>query len=301
MPSEWAAYYDQRFAEVNNVRIYYIDAPAKTTQTKGILLLIHGFPQTSYQYRYVIAPLTEAGYRVIVPDYRGAGRSSKPIDGLFTKTSIAKDLHELVFTHLSIAARIHIVGHDIGGMIAHALASRWPDDVISIVWGECPLPGTAAYEANKAAQSQFHFVFHAVHSLPEALVAGKERVYIKHFLDNKCANAGAFSDDDVSVYTEAYSQAGAMRCAFGLYRAFETDKQENSEWKEKYRKCKVPALGLSGDESAHRLEAKDMVEEMYENVEVAEIERSGHYVAEENPEDFARKVIAFVEKHHPNE
>lgn len=66
---------------------------------------------------------------------------------------------------------------------------------------------------------------------------------------------------------------------------------------EEHGKCKVPVLAFSGASSTHAAEAEDMVREMYENVEVAVVEESGHYLAEENPEDFARKVLAFVEKH----
>ena len=297
MTSNWAANYTQQFATVNDVRIHYISASANgSTQPKGVILLIHGFPQTCYQYRHVIEPLRR-DYSIIVPDYRGAGKSSKPIDGLFTKSLLANDLHELIRTHLGITAPIHIVGHDIGGMIAHAYATRWSGEVASIVWGECPLPGTDAYEQNRAMQEQFHFTFHNVPSLPEALVAEKERVYVKYFFDNKCFNAAAFSDEDVDVYARAFEQPGAARCGFGLYRAFETDKNENLEWKEQHGKCKVPAMALSGKHSHHRLVAKEMVEDMYENVEVAEIEGSAHYVAEEDPVDFVSKIVPFIGKH----
>lgn len=84
-----------------DIRINYIDVPAKDSE-KGIILLIHGFPQTSYQYQHVIAPFPTAGFRLIIPDYRGAGRSSKPAygPGQYTKSSMAADLHHLI-THES--------------------------------------------------------------------------------------------------------------------------------------------------------------------------------------------------------
>jgi pimeloyl-ACP methyl ester carboxylesterase len=56
------------------VRMHYVDAGAGT----AALVLLHGFPQTSWQWRHVIEPFAEAGYRVIAPDYRGAGNSSRP-------------------------------------------------------------------------------------------------------------------------------------------------------------------------------------------------------------------------------
>jgi hypothetical protein len=54
-----------------------------TTSSKEEIRLnyIHGFPQTSYQFRNVVTPLSDAGYRVIAPDYRGAGQSSNRSGG----------------------------------------------------------------------------------------------------------------------------------------------------------------------------------------------------------------------------
>jgi pimeloyl-ACP methyl ester carboxylesterase len=112
------------------VTIHYIDCPSVGNE-KGIILLIHGFPQTSYQFRYVITPLSEAGYRIIAPDYRGAGHSSHPRDG-YEKSIMAADLHTLLVEHLKIKEPVHVVGHDIGGMVAHAYAAWFPKDTRSV-------------------------------------------------------------------------------------------------------------------------------------------------------------------------
>jgi pimeloyl-ACP methyl ester carboxylesterase len=128
-----------------DLRIAYIEsAPGSSGTSKGVILLIHGFPQTSFQFRHVIKPLAEAGYRVLAPDYRGAGRSSKPLTG-FTKFTMAHDLVRLLDA-LGIDEKVHVVGQDIGGMIAFAMAARHPSRVASVNWGECPLPGTSVHE-----------------------------------------------------------------------------------------------------------------------------------------------------------
>lgn len=114
----------------DEITINYIDCPAVGDQ-KGTILLIHGFPQTSYQFRHVITPLSQAGYRIIAPDYRGAGHSSHPRDG-YEKSIMATDLHTLVVDHLKITEPVHLVGHDIGGMVAHAYAAWFPKDSRSV-------------------------------------------------------------------------------------------------------------------------------------------------------------------------
>ncbi len=282
------------------VRLAYIDRlPPQSIPQKGVIVLLHGFPQTSYQFRHVITPLAAAGYRIIAPDYRGAGASSKPASG-FLKSKMAYDILMLL-GYLAIDKAVHLVGHDIGGMIAYAFASQYPSSVASVVWGECPLPGTAVYQENRTTRAveQFHFIFHSVLDLPEALIAGRERVYLNHFFSKLAYNTAAISSIDLDHYAEMYSQPGAMRCAFEVYRAFELDAQEYRDWIEINGRSKVPAMALSGEKSAHKAEALEMFSEAHElgTFEVAVVEEAGHYIAEENPEGFTREVLRFVRKH----
>lgn len=280
-----------------HVRLSYTECPPKST-AKGTILLIHGFPQTSYQFRHVITPLSDAGYHVIAPDYRGAGgQSSKPLTG-YNKTQMAEDLHLLITGHLGIKEKIHVVGHDIGGMIAFPYASRYSDDVASVVWGECPLPGTSCYEDVKSTVDVFHFVFHQVPDLPEFLIAGKEREYCKHFFDKLIHNTAGIDDAALDHYALMYSQPGAMRAGLEVYRAFEKDAEENRTWLKENGKLKVPSLLMMGGESMLAKLSETMAKECHEPAaEVVMVAESGHWIAEENPEGFVRGVLDFVGKH----
>lgn len=62
-------------------------------------------------------------------------------------------------------------GYPQGGMIAHAYTHLFPDAVASLIWGECPLPGTTVYDDYKHPAGLWHFSFHPVPDLPELLVA----------------------------------------------------------------------------------------------------------------------------------
>lgn len=289
----------QRIATITSgseeLRLGYIDS-SPLEKTKGTILLIHGFPETAYQFHHVIPLLSEAGYRVIAPDYRGAGLSSKPLTG-YTKTQMAEDLRMVVRDHLGIQDKIHIVGHDIGGMIAYAYASRYANDVASVIWGECPLPGTSSYEEVKATPALFHFVFHQIRDLPEALIAGKEREYITHFYNKLAYNSAGITKEDVDVYALAFSQPGAMRCGLEVYRSFEQDAKENRKWIKDNGKVKVPSLLMMGAKSGLGQLADTMANEMHEGAQVLHVEASGHWIAEENPEGFVKGVLGFVQRH----
>jgi len=285
-------------ADAEPVRIAFVDYPSSKSSPKATIVLLHGFPQTSYQFRHALPLLAKEGYRCIAPDYRGAGRSSKNHND-FRKTAMAADMVALL-DKLGVTEPVHLVGHDIGGMIAFALASRCPERVRSVCWGECPLPSTGAYNRDRTdnAVQQFHFVFHAVPDLPEALVAGRERIYVSHFLNKITYNLAAFSEDDIDHYAAAYAQPGAMRCAFGVYRAFETDAQENRQWVEARGKCQVPTMILSGEFSRHREEAYEMSLEVTDGkmVEVGVVEGAAHYLAEESSGGFVEAVLSFLAK-----
>ena len=277
------------------IRLHYTECSPSSGSPKGTILLIHGFPETSYQFRHVLQPLADAGYHVIAPDYRGAGYSSHPVDG-YTKDVLSRDLHDLVTNHIAVKDKIHLVGHDIGGMIAHAYVCQFPDKVASIAWGECPLPGTEYYEKTKFTSTLWHFSFHAQADIPEALVEGKERLYIKHFYDRLSQNPEAFTNDDLDFYATQYSMPGALRCGFNCYRMFELDAQHNREWLKDQGKVKVKSMILNGDCSFIAKGAVPMAKEMYENVTEGLVENSGHWLAEENPLDFVTKVLKFIEK-----
>ncbi|TVY71979.1 Soluble epoxide hydrolase [Fusarium oxysporum f. sp. cubense] len=281
----------------NGVSIAYTDTKPDGNE-KGVVVLIHGFPQTSYQFRKVIGPISSAGYRVITPDYRGAGYSHRTQTG-FTKTAMASDILQLL-DHLSIKDSVHIVGHDIGGMIAYTFASRYSDRTASVIWGECPLPGTQAHEDTWKIHGvqHFHFWFHQVLDLPEALVSGREEIYLGHFYDKYSYNSSAITQEDLNYYVKMFSRPGALRCGFNIYRKFGTDSEENREWVAKNGKCKVRALGLNGGMNQFSEMAEQMMGEVHEKgtFSVASVPESGHWIAEENPEGFVKAVLEFVGK-----
>lgn len=137
---EWLSRYfsTNLFNGVNLAFVHCDPDRNRHAKPQGTVLLIHGFPETSYVWRSVIPILTEHGYRVLAPDYRGAGESSKPTDG-FTKASMALDM-VMLLDERDIHEPVHVVGHNIGASIAFTLASRWPERVASLCLAECLLP-----------------------------------------------------------------------------------------------------------------------------------------------------------------
>ena len=276
------------------VRLHYVEA-GKGSRT---IVLLHGFPQTWWEWRHVIEPLAAGGWRVIAPDYRGAGASSKPQEG-YDKRTMAADIATLLREHFSVTEPVVMVGHDIGMMVAYAFASAYPKNVERLVLMEAPLPGTAAYDGlvatprlRNAAMSLFFF-HNAEDNLAELLTAGRERQYLQHFYERLSFDQGAIGPANLDVYASAFAAAGAMRVGMELYRAFDRDADDNRAGLAEAGKLTMPVLALGGASSFFTPIAAVMLDEVAKHVQVGTIPRCGHWIAEENPAAFLDELARF--------
>lgn len=278
------------------VRIGYTHArPENITAADGELptvLLLHGAPQTRHAWRKVIGPLVKAGYEVVAPDYRGAGASTKPRDG-YDKWTMASDIYELIHTQLGLDGPISVVGHDLGSMLAFAYALRYRDDVVSLTTMEAPLPGTDYYEQRKVAKSAWHFDFHANTDIAVYLTHGRERWYITRFFDDLTYQPEAITNEDVDAYTRAFEAPGAMRALCEIYRELDHDAEIHRADLRANGKLAVPVWATGGGAQSLAANYEPMCREIADDVTGGLVPDAGHWVPEENPEEFARMFVDF--------
>ncbi|HJU27920.1 MAG TPA: alpha/beta hydrolase [Candidatus Binataceae bacterium] len=252
------------------------------------VVLLHGWPQTWYEWRYIIPALADR-YTVIAPDMRGIGDSSRPVTG-YDKRTIADDIYQLV-RKLGFE-KIFLVGHDWGGPVAYAYACAHPDDVRKLVILDVTIPGEAWENIRQVNRRGgiWHLAFHNVRDLPEALVAGRERVYLSWFYRSAAYNPTAISEADIDEYARCYSAPGAMRAGFEYYRAIFTDIDHNKE--NARTKLKMPVLALGGERGFHNLPLRSM-KDLAENIRGGVVERSGHWIPEERPDYLIDQLTGF--------
>src|SRR6266851_3074817 len=144
---------------LDDVRLHYV-----TAGRGDPVVLLHGWPQTWYEWRKVIPALAER-YTVIAPDMRGLGDSSKPATG-YDKRTIADDIYQLV-RQLGFE-RVLLVGHDWGGPVAYAYASAHPANVRKLVILDVGIPGAGLEDALafRPTRNIWHIQFHYVRDLP---------------------------------------------------------------------------------------------------------------------------------------
>ena len=220
---------------------------------------------------------------------RGLGDSARPADG-YDKMTVARDIAELM-TRLG-HDRFRVVAHDWGGPVAFALAAQFPDRVIAMAIFDAPVLGDGGPIEH---HGRWHFGFHALPGLPEALTDGREDAYLRFFFKFAGAKPDAISEEAQAEYVRAYSQPGAMTAGFNYYRAVPQDIADNTAFREAGRKLAMPILVYGGDPGTRGrgMSALESWARMADNVSGGIAENCGHWIPEERPDFVATEVIRF--------
>jgi len=271
------------------VRIHYVVAG----EGPRAIVLLHGFPETWREWRAVIPALVQAGFRVVAPDYRGAGDSWRPAGG-YDKFTMAQDIHRLVHDHLGIGEPAVVVGHDVGLWIACAYALRYPADVSHLAVMEAPLAGTAVFD--RLRPRLWHFAFHGARDVAETLVAGREREYLQQFFAARYGDPSAVSAADFEAYVAAYSSPGGMRAAFETYRTFEQDAADNRAALEQHGKLTIPVPYGGGELSFSVPLGAEMMKAVAEAVTGLLFPGAGHWIPEEQPGALVAAILELARR-----
>ena len=271
----------------NGIRQYFLEAG-----TGAPVVLLHGFPETSFAWRFQIPELARR-YRVIAPDLRGYGETDKPASG-YDKRNMAKDLRELM-TALGFE-KIALVGHDRGARVATRFTKDYPDAVDRLVVMDNVPTRIVARDLNATiAKAYWFFLFHLVPDLPEALIAGREDLWLRHFFSDWCYNPHAISGEAFDTYVKAYQRPGAVRGAMNDYRAnaedVELDKVDADV------KIACPTLALWGADFYAVGKLFDMPKvwaEMATELRTYAIPHCGHLPQEEQPDVVNGMLLDFL-------
>jgi pimeloyl-ACP methyl ester carboxylesterase len=187
------------------------------------VLLLHGFPQTSWSWHRQLDALGDAGFRAVALDQRGYSPGARPED------TASYHIDFLVSDVLELADalgmdKFDLVGHDWGGMVAWVTGARHPERLRTLTVLSTPHPtafgsAIASSEGDQKQRSSYISVFRQEGVAERALLGedgsgdGLRTLFA----------ASGLATDDVPVFVEAMSQPGALTAALNWYRATEVD------------------------------------------------------------------------------
>ncbi len=255
-----------------------------------LVILLHGFPEFWWGWRYQIAPLTDAGFRVLVPDQRGYNLSDKP------EGRSAYDLDTLAKDVIGLADALgrqtfHVVGHDWGGLVAWWTASRYPDRVARMVVLNAPHPSVVgSYMRSHPTQMlrSLYAGFFQIPRLPEAMLSANGHRSLKDAL-LRTSRRGTFSDEDIALYEKSWLQPGALTAMLNWYRALPLRPTM------KDATVQAPTLVIWG--SRDRFLEKGLAEAslaLCKAGDIRWIESATHWVHHEEPEVVNEALVGFL-------
>jgi pimeloyl-ACP methyl ester carboxylesterase len=240
------------------------------------VVLLHGYGDTGDMWGPLVAELAR-NHTVIVPDLRGMGLSARADKG-FEKANEAADIIG-VMDALGIK-RADVVAHDIGNMVAYALAARNPERVTKLVLMDAPIPGIGPWEEILKTPLLWHFRFGGPDM--ERLVAGRERIYLDRFWNEFSANPANFPEAEREHYAALYAAPGRMHAGFAQFAAFDQDAIDNRAWLAAHGKLTMPVLAIGGEKSFGPIMAVDARAGAID-VQERVIAGAGHWLMEEQP------------------
>jgi pimeloyl-ACP methyl ester carboxylesterase len=277
------------FIDANGIRFHYL-----TDGAGPLVVLLHGFPQFSYEYRHLVPALARAGFRAVAPDMRGYGDTSRPgrIEDYALQT-LGDDVAALVDAFGEPKA--HVVGHGWGGIVAAEAALSHPDKVDRLILINGPPAitlGRAIHHSWRQRILSSSVLFYRIPRLPEWWLTARHGRAMSLLLSDK-----AFSAEDLAVYRDAICRPRAAWAGLAYFRSIaHTIKDDANRLRGK--RITAPALILWGErDRTLRRDLTRWFDRQFTNpprkVFFPDV---GRWVVEARPDEVARMVIGFIDE-----
>jgi pimeloyl-ACP methyl ester carboxylesterase len=246
------------------------------------VILLHGFPQTSRALAAQVAALAAAGYRAVAPDLRGFSAGARPHE------IAAYRLAEVTDDVLGIAATMgstgfHLVGHDLGGIIAWAVAARHPEAVRSLTVASTPhlaAFGPATLHDEEQRRRSPFALFRQPDEAAERLLLADGGAALR-------AVYQGLPPATVDYYVDFFSQPGVLTATLAHFRAI-----DYHEWAA-LPPAAMPTVFIwsPADPYLAASTAEATAGHVTGRYRAAVLEGVGHWIPERASEEFSRLIL----------
>jgi pimeloyl-ACP methyl ester carboxylesterase len=264
------------------------DALADGAEDAELVLLLHGFPQTSASWRDQVTALATAGYRAVAPDQRGYSPRARPTElAAYAMPELVGDV--IGFADALGAARFHLVGHDWGGAVAWHVAARHPDRLHTLAVVSTPHPAALrrAYSGDLGGDQAERSGYMAFFRQPDS----QDRMLENDAAVFRLLFAGSgMPEGRERPYLEALGTPQALGAALNWYRAASVADAEG------LGPITTPTLYVwSTEDVALGTEAAEATAQCVEGpYHFAVIEGVSHWIAEQAPDRLNQLLLDHI-------
>jgi pimeloyl-ACP methyl ester carboxylesterase len=252
------------------------------------VLLLHGWPQHWYEWRHLVAPLSQR-YRLLMPDLRGLGWTEATKDG-YEKENLARD--QIALLDALGIERVRLIGHDWGGYAGFLMCLLAPERV------ERYLVTNIIHPWPKPNVRGLLNIWRMAYQLPMIVPfigprVTRKRGFIKFMLNG--AKKGVFSDEELEAFEAPYRDPARSFVSTRYYRSFQTHDMPRligGHWR-KYR-LSVPTLMVFGTgDFAIPTSSLAGYEPYADDMRVEIVPDTGHFVVDAAPNAVAQHALDF--------
>ena len=257
-----------------------------------LVILAHGFPDCARSFRHQVPALAAAGFRVAVPTLRGYAPSTTARDGRYDPAAIGGDLVALA-RHFSPGRRVRLVGHDWGAVAAYAATALAPGAFSHLCTVAVPHLGVAALRFLSPAQLRrsWYVALFQLGRFAERRLAADDFALVERLWRS-------WSPGFVPPAAELAAVKAALRGreheVLAYYRAIARVDRPLARMLR--RRTHVPAVYVHGvDDGCVGVALTEGVERAYAAPVTVHRIAGGHFVHQENPEEFNRILVQFLQ------
>ncbi len=258
-----------------------------------VVVLLHGFPQPNTSWNTVIDRLTARGYRCIAPNQRGYSPGARPTRRRdYRATELVADVRAL-FDAVG-AARVHLVGHDLGAAVGWALAAQHPGRVATLTALSVPHPAAflRGLVTSRQGLASWYMYFFQLPWLPERVLLGADRSGkgLSSSLQRNLKQAPDAADRDAAALTAP----GALTAALNWYRALPL-----SDLRRVAGKVTVPVMYVwsDGDSALTEKPARNTARYVRGDYRFEVLHGASHWLLDERPDTVADLLLEWFGSH----